>query len=238
VRSNGKELRTKYGLLTRSTTAIPMHRIQLLSVRERPLHRLFGRVEVQADTAGGNPAEEARRRRPRLAPLLRRDRLRRFVGDVQPGLDPDAVVWRPVHPRAGRRILKKSILLALAATAAAILPAGPWGALVLPPLLALAVVNARLQPPRMGWAATGEAVFWRCGWLWRRLILARTAKIQALSVSRSPFDRRWGMATLHVDTAGGRPGGERLRIRYLDAEAAAHLLDDLTARAAATAFRW
>ena len=238
VRSNGKELRTTYGLLTRNTSTIPIHRIQLLSIRERPLQRLLGRLEVQVDTAGGNPAEAAGQRRPKLAPLLRKAGLGRFLGHVQPGVDLEAVPWRPVHPAARRRIFRLSSLGALLATLAAVGAFGPWGALLLPPLLILAGTNAALQSRTRFWAVSTDAVLYRKGWMWRRLSLARTAKIQALSLSQSPFDRRWGMATLQVDTAGGRPGGSRLRMRFLEIATARRLLDVLGARAAETAFHW
>ena len=238
VRSNGKELRTTYGLLTRNTSTIPLHRIQLLSVGDRPLQRLFDRVEVHADTAGGKPTDFDSARHPKLAPLLHRSMLSRFVGDVQPGLDLDGVAWNPVHRSARRRIFRSWIRMGVLLTALAVAGLGPWGGLVLAPTLALGWIDAKLQARAWQWAVLPDTVLCRSGWIWRKLTLTRIAKIQSLSIAESPFDRRWGMAMLRIDTAGGKTGGPRLQLRFLDVAVARRLLDSLGAQAAATTLRW
>jgi len=238
VRSNGKDLRTTYGLLTRNTSTVPLHRIQLLSAGDRPLQRLFGRVEVHADTAGGSMADSGSARHPKLAPLLRRTMLRRFVGDVQPGIDLDQVSWKPAHGFARRRIFRAWIRMGVLLTVVAVAGLGPWGALVLLPLMVLGWVNARQQARAWQWAILPDAVLCRSGWVWRKLTLTRVAKIQSLSVAESPFDRRWGMAMLRIDTAGGKAGGPRMRLRFLDAAVARELLESLGAQAATISLRW
>jgi putative membrane protein len=238
VRSNGSDLRTTYGLLTRNTSTIPLHRIQLLSVGDGPLQRLFERVEVHADTAGGKPTDGDSPRHPMLAPLLRRSLLGRFVGDVQPGIDLDRVAWNPVHASARGRLFRSWTRMGLLVTALAVAGLGPWGALALPPWLVLGWINAKHQARAWQWAVLPDAVLCRRGWIRRRLTLARVAKIQCLSLAESPFDRRWGTATMRIDTAGGKTGGERLQVRFLDAAVARELLDSLSVHAAATTLRW
>src|SRR6185436_16143572 len=49
----GEDLRTEYGLLTRVTATIPLRRVQTLTIREAPLQRLFDRMSIRVDTAGG-----------------------------------------------------------------------------------------------------------------------------------------------------------------------------------------
>jgi putative membrane protein len=238
LRTNGAELRTTYGLFTRTATAIPLHRIQLLSVRERPLQRLFRRVEVQADTAGGSPAEDRKERRPKLAPILRRARLPAFLGEVLPGVGARAASWRPVHRHAARRIFRISLAFGLLATGAAVALAGWWGAVALVPAVGVAALNAGRQARSRSWSVSEEAVFYRKGWIWKRLTVARIAKIQGLALVQTPFDRRWGMATLQVDTAGGGAGSDRLRVRFLEAGVAREALESLSDRVGSTVFRW
>jgi putative membrane protein len=238
VRSNGKELRTTYGLLTRNTFTVPLHRIQLLSVCDRPLERLFERVEVQADTAGGKPTDSDSHKHPKLAPLLRRSMRDRFVREVQPGIDLGDVAWTPVHDSARRRIFRLWMWVGLLVTVLAVAGLGLWGALVLPSWLILGWINARFQARAWRWAVQPDTVLCRSGWVWRKLTLARIAKIQSLSIAESPFDRRWGTATLRIDTAGGRTGGPRLRLRFLEATVARELRDSLAVEAAATTLRW
>jgi putative membrane protein len=68
--------------------------------------------------------------------------------------------------------------------------------------------------------------------------VVRWSRVQAVSLRESPFDRRSGMATLRVDSAGASVLGEGFEIPYLAREIAASLYGDLVRRAAATAFRW
>ena len=54
----GEDLRIEYGLLTHIVATIPLRRIQTLTLREGPLHRLVGRVSARVDTAGGEAGRE------------------------------------------------------------------------------------------------------------------------------------------------------------------------------------
>ena len=42
-------------------------------------------------------------------------------------------------------------------------------------------------------------------------------KIQTLRVDQSPFDRRWKMARLSIDTAAAGPADHLISVPYLDA---------------------
>lgn len=55
------------------------------------------------------------------------------------------------------------------------------------------------------------------GWLARRWALARIGRGQSVSLASTPLDRRAGMASVSMDTAGVRPGSFKLRVDYLDA---------------------
>jgi putative membrane protein len=67
---------------------------------------------------------------------------------------------------------------------------------------------------------------------WR---FAETRKVQALRLSRSPLDKRFGMASVLLDTAGGSPGMNALRVRYLAEADARALYATLSQAMAATA---
>jgi putative membrane protein len=54
----------------------------------------------------------------------------------------------------------------------------------------------------MGYALSERYFCARRGWLGRSTHIVPINKIQAVEVSQSPFDRRLGLATLSVDTAG------------------------------------
>jgi len=244
----GRELASESGLLTRVRTTVPLHRIQTVTVTETPLHRLVRRVEVSAETAGGKTGSGegggGDRERQRLAPVLRRADLPALLAEILPGLDLAAVEWQPVDPRGERRMRRVRLAWAAvagAAVAVAVRAAGGspwWGLAAFLPLAVLGVWIARRRIRRLGWAVTADDVLYRSGGLWRHLTMARGSKIQAVALEESPFDRRWGMATLALDTAGAGITSHRLHVPYLARATARELFERLERRAAATAFRW
>ena len=64
-------------------------------------------------------------------------------------------------------------------------------------------------------AWSGDTLCFRSGMVTRQVTLVRTGRIQVVSLERSPFDRRWGMAGVRVDTAGAASRGHRVTIRCL-----------------------
>jgi putative membrane protein len=239
--ARGEGLRAEYGLLTRITATIPRHRIQLLSLKQGPLQRWLGRASIQVETAGGREEDEGSAvDRLWIAPLIRERAVAGLLQKVQPAIDLDALDWQPLAPGARRRLLRKSIMLVLLATAGlcVVLNLNPWGLLLLVPGLPLAFVHATLYVRHAAYTVAGGAIYYRSGWWERRMSTVRCSKIQALSLKESPFDRRNGMAGLAVDTAGAGRIGHRVQIRYLVAGTARELLESLFREASLTAFRW
>jgi putative membrane protein len=234
----GEDLRTECGLLTRVVATIPLRRVQTLTIREGPLHRLFGRVSVRVETAGGSGADATAAQREWLAPIVSRAGLPALVQTVQPGLDLSAVVWRPAHPRAFRRAVKMPVAVSLAVALWLVPLLWWWDAIVLAALLAWSVAAARGYVARLGWSVTDDAVLFRSGWLWRQVSVARFNRIQAVALHESPFDRRARMARVRVDTAGAGAASHRVDVRYLPRQTADDLYGRLATEAARTTFRW
>jgi putative membrane protein len=238
LRRAGNDLRVDYGLLTRISGTIPLQRIQALTVSESPLHRLFGRVSVHVSTAGGHGGEAQPTRREPIAPLVGRADLDRLVGELLPSVMLTTVEWQSVHPRAVRRALFRTTMLAAVASILAVssLRSGAMVAVAL--LFIWAVVYAREYVAHLGWAFSGDAIVFRSGWLWRQLTVARFSKIQVVTQRESPFDRRTGMASVSVDTAGAAVGAHAVAIPFLATRTAGELSATLSHHAAQTAFRW
>jgi len=233
------KLRMTYGLLTRVRAVIPAARIQSLTMREGPLHRFSRTTSVRADTAGGEGDAETSGSREYLAPIIARDAGAALVARLMPGVDlSDAAPWRPPHPRARRRAFTRSAVTASIVS----LPAlwyFQWAAVpLLAALLALAWWDARLQIRHMALAVTATHVVFRSGWLWRQTTVAPLDKVQAVAMSESPFDRRHGMASLIVDTAGAGGAPHRLDVPWLALADATALSRVVAGGAASSAFRW
>jgi putative membrane protein len=237
----GADLRTEYGLLTRVSATVPLHRIQTFTVQRGLIHRWFDRASVRAETAGGQGAQKAgqsSRGRESLAPIIKEPELPALLRIVAPDLDLGDPVWHGPAPGAFGRELRARLVLALIG---ALLPAfllGWWAVAVLAFFSAWGWIGARIYIAHLGWAVIDGAVLFRTGWIWRHLKVARFTKVQAVSMTQSPFDRRHRMASVRVDTAGVGDGSPRVDIPYLPVEKAAELFGELGTAAARTAFRW
>jgi putative membrane protein len=238
ITRRGDDLRTEYGLLTRVVATIPIRRIQTLTVREGPLHRLFARASVRVDTAGGDHKEGRGTQREWLAPIIAGGDLAGFLREVLPEVDVASVHWRGVAPRAVRRAFFEWMVIAtLLALPLALWPSW-WDLAAIAVLIAWAVIAARKTVAHLNWATTGNAVFYRSGWIWRQSSVARFAKIQVVTMHESPFDRRTRMRRVRVDTAGAGDASHRVDIPYLPRETAVDLYQALASNAGGTTFKW
>jgi putative membrane protein len=235
----GDDLRAEYGLLTRITATIPLHRIQLLSIRSRPLHRWCGRAQIQVETAGGGQNETgAGVERLWLAPLIHQGQIDGLLAQVLPEVPMGSVNWRPLAPRARRRAFVRAIILPLLATIGAVAAFQLWGLLLLAAGVLLAWLHSTLYVRHTRYAVTDTAVLYRSGWWVRRLSVVRFNKVQTLALRASPFDRRHEMASIHVDTAGAVRVGHRVAIEFLEEAVARRMFARISDEASATAFRW
>ena len=249
LQRSGRDLTTTCGLLTRITATVPVTRIQVVSIRQRLLHRLLGRAELRVEIAGGGSEESAKNttRPERLAPIIETEHLPALLQEIQPGIDLTAVRWQGVDPRAAGRILRKTLLFLAAPAAALEIVAllqddGARLAVAVPILVALLIplawLNARMQAKHFGYAEESGVILFKSGWIWRRTSIARGSKIQVMTMTESFFDRRAGHAGVRIDTAGAGSAGHGLAIPYLPRDTARTIFDRLSAQAAHTAFRW
>lgn len=245
LRLAGEDLRTTSGLFTKVSATVPRHRIQIVGVRETPLHRLFGRASVQIESAGGGAAErdengEGRRRQDWLVPLMRVDEVAGLVKTIEPDLDLESLSWRPPHPSARRRlIVRRGVVgLVFGTSLAALAGFAPGGLVAGGSILAAFIAGGWMQARSLLWAEGPECVAFRSGWWTRRTSATRFAKVQAVSLVETPFDRRNGTATVAVDTAGGLRLDHRVRIPFVPGETAREIASRWFARAEGAEFRW
>jgi putative membrane protein len=227
----GEGLQSRYGLLTRVSATIPRARVQVLTVEEGVFHRWLRRTSVRVDTAGQFKQEAGQLGSQWIAPILGVGALRPLVREVQPDADLDPPAWQPVHPRAFTRMVRVTLVLLFVLTLIPLRTVGPY--VVLPALLlaVVAVWHARLLSRRLAVALTPTSVIVRTGAFRHRRSIARFARIQSVSLTQSPLDRRWRMATVSVDTAGGS-AEQRIVVPYLPADRAQEIYVELKAQVA------
>jgi putative membrane protein len=222
------ELHARYGALARREATAPLQRIQALRIEESFLRRPLRLAALRIETAGAAPGQHQPGNAELFLPLARADDLPRLAAAVLPGFDLQAVEFRPVHPRARRRVFFRYSALLGAAAAALAVAVHPLG-LALLALLPGAYLLARLEYRARGYALLPGYVAARAGLINRVTWIIPRTRIQTLHLRESPLQRRHGLATLVVDTAaGGRRGVAE--IVDLGKDEAASLLTELAER--------
>lgn len=225
----GDDLRARYGLLTRIALTLRVRRIQAAHVTDTLLHRFFKRVSVRVDLAGdGVPAQQGQDAAQKvrwLAPLVEPNRARELMARALPDIDFNASVqWQPLAPGARRRVFRRSlawwifISIALAAMSRSFAPL-----LLVAIAVPISMLYAEKYVHYTRWALQPDALFFRYGWLTRKMIVVPRNRVQTVRLTVSPFDRRHAMATVSVDTAGAGPRSDPVRIPYLEQHVAREL---------------
>jgi putative membrane protein len=238
---SGDDLRMTCGLLTRHSATIPRRRVQFVSVRTSPAHRLFDRVSISVETAGGvggGNQDETAASRKWFVPILPSYELPRLLTALEVPLDFDAAFWLPLAPRARRRMLRKLTVVSLLVSVPFVLIFWPYGLMSLVVLMPLAWWYAVKAVEYMSYAKTEEGLMFRSGVWTQRMSGTFFNKVQVVGRSQSPFDRRWRMATMSVDTAGAGPAEHKIKVPYLEAPVAESLAGEIYARTERSTFRW
>jgi len=238
---HGEDLRIACGLLTRVGATVPRRRIQFITVRRTPLHRLFGKAAIRIETAGGNIRDDEMTLLSRkwFVPILPVDDVPALIDRVQPDFTVDGAEWHPLDPRAARRRMRVAFVVwtAIGALAFIWLPI-IWSALIVIALAVLGTAHARALARRTRWTVTPHGIALHTGVITQTTSVTPFRCIQTAGVLATPFDRRWRMAALDVDTAGAGTAGQRISIRDLPAATADALREDLAAQAEAAGFEW
>jgi putative membrane protein len=149
-----------------------------------------------------------------------------------------ALDWTGVHPRAFWRVFRRSLVWTAMFQLLVLAFAGWRGLWLAPVLLAWDLISSRLYTRNLGWTTTRDVVAFKTGKLVRVFTLAPLVRVQSVSLSETPFDRRTKMARISVDTAGTGGGGYDVAVPYLPRDTARDLYAQLSAAAATTVFQW
>ncbi|TWI01686.1 putative membrane protein [Luteimonas cucumeris] len=236
LQQHGRRLTVERGLLTRVRSSVPRRRIQAWTLQEGLMHRLLKRRSLQIDTAVAGKQDDPRGI-GELAPVATPATCDALLQHLLPRAQWPLAGWTPLHPQAWWRLWLPGIVFTLALTAGLGWRFGHWGLLGLL-WLPWAALAARQHARRAGYAIDGQLVAVREGWWSRHWRFAELDKLQALRLTRSPLDRRFGMATVHLDTAGASALSPPLRIRFLADREAEALYQRLAREVARRPLRW
>ncbi|MDI9238375.1 PH domain-containing protein [Lysobacter sp. LF1] len=233
---SGRRLTVERGLLARWRTSASRRRIQAWTLYEGVLHRMLKRRSLDVDTA---VAEDGRQQRAlrELAPIATPQACDALIDHLLPRAAWSSLEWRELPASSWWRLFLPSLPIVLIATVALEWRLGAWGLLALA-WLPWSAFKARKHARRMAWCVNDDVLAVREGWWRRSWRFAELDKLQALTLTRSPIDRRCHTATLWLDTAGAGAMSAPLRIRFLPETEAVALYDALSRTLARRPLRW
>ena len=233
-----KKLSATMGLLTRLQATIPMSRIQSLTVHNSLLHRLFKRIGVSVETAGGVNTEQQGVTMKQLAPVLPITEKIHFLKQVQDDVDWLAVHWKPIEARAWKRMFKLSVFIWMLV----LLPTSMFSIYWYLTLGVLAAVwsffYAKLYVKNTGYYLAKDVIAFKSGVVFKKETYVRLPKVQTVDVTENLFDRRHKMAVLRVDTAGAAAGAHHIEIPYINLQDALTLQATLIKQVKNIEFQW
>jgi membrane protein YdbS with pleckstrin-like domain len=127
----------------------------------------------------------------------------------------DTVQWQQLDPKYKRLRQIQSALTLLGAavpvtlvTIAAEIPAVPatiiWSQWLI--ILVVSLVWPVIAFPKRGYVVRDKDILFRKGIVWRSVTAIPFNRIQHVETSNTPLDRKYGLATLQLFTAGGSSG--------------------------------
>ena len=189
------KLQRRQGLLTVSEGTIPIPKVQSLILRSNPLMRRFGWFRLKLQTMGYDVEHQGYQD---AAPFAREADVLRIGGYIRPFSLPET--FTPVSRLTIRRaFVRYTILLLLFVLPLAYFwrPA-LWGLVALPGLLYFAVLHWRNH----GYALQEDLLFIRRGVIRQYLWVVPLDKFQVFYTEGTLFQRRLGLRSLTIDTAG------------------------------------
>ena len=219
----GNDFKISCGLFTKVSATVPVRRIQFISIHRPLLMRWLGLASIRIETAGGagksseNATTSVSKRW--FIPVVPESMIAELMSVIRPELQwtENSFDWQPLAPRAASRFVRKAIVMSAVLMAVGYALSQPWGwvpGLVLSPLLIWYSIKRSRSTK---YTRIGDGVIFRSGVFTRKTSITFFEKVQGASVSQSPFDRRWGMRTLTVDTAAAGPANHTISVRFLDA---------------------
>lgn len=217
----GDRFRARYGLLDKREKTLRRQKLQGLRLAQTGIGRMLRRWYLVGRQTGAQTAQTQSRGERFLVPGLKAGDALGLAQSLQPEIT-GWPQWQPVSP-VMRWVLmvRMTLLLCAAALIAWSIPTFPmWIPLVLlaANLLLLGVIWLRWL--QWGWAARGNLVWIRRGFLGRQIDVFEIERIQQIALRRNPLQRRRGLASLVIRVPHGA-----LEIPWIAHEDAAALAD-------------
>ncbi|MFW5471720.1 PH domain-containing protein [Knoellia sp. CPCC 206450] len=201
----GTAARVQHGLTDKRTTTIPLHRIQAVGMVQPLWWRPVGwwRVHVNVAGIGQDPSGGSGDDDTTVLPVGTLDQALEVLALLDPALSADD--------------LRQAAL-------------GEGGEAGWTTVSERARILDPLSWRRNGFAVSAHSLMVRTGRFWRRVSVMPHARVQSLTLSQGPIDRRLDLATV---TLVSTPGPVSVQVQHLEAGTATGLLRDEAGRSRA-----
>lgn len=241
LRQEGSGFRASSGLLTRKDVTVEVGKLQQLTVRQGLVMGWMQRHRIQALPASGGPgvgemSDDAQKLVVPIAGSRTVESLRERVFGSEGrhvSMLPRDSRFAPVSPYAiWPPVLWVGVAPAIVASAVVTTMFGSAGLACLGWVVIVALVACQ-RWRRRGYHHDDDVLVCRSGFLGYRVEALLFRKVQQVSVSQSPLQRRKGLAALHVHLATGS-----VILGYIECATAKRLRDYILYRAAASRLAW
>jgi putative membrane protein len=205
----GDDLRIACGLFTKVSATVPRNRIQFISVQQNLIMRWLKIATIRIETAGGandnsSPSESVAK--SWFLPVIAVSKVPEIVGLLRTGLDwgENRFEYHGLSPRAASRYMRLAVIESALLAGVAGYFYWPWGLLAGVCVLPIFTWWAGKKASSRKYARTDDSVIYRSGIFTKKTSVTFFEKIQSVTCDQTPFDRRWQMATLSVDTAASK----------------------------------
>ncbi len=221
---NGDDFRISCGMFTKVSATVPIRRIQFISIHRTLFMRWLGMASIRIETAGGaggNQEDATTSVSKRwFIPAIPESEVSSAMAAIRGDLEwtESEFAWQPLAERAGARMVRIGIIISAFLILVGLCVSRPWGWV---PGVALSpwILWYELRKSRSTkYTRLQRGIAFRSGVLTKKTSITFFDKIQSVTFEQSPFDRRWGMGSLAVDTAAAGPAGHRIDVRFLDAK--------------------
>nr|MDH3155553.1 PH domain-containing protein [Bacillus licheniformis] len=190
-----KEIVISRGLIEKQQITIPLQRIQAIKIKESLIRRPFGLATVTIVSAGGNVLEEDKS--AILFPIISKKIINQRLGEFIPDYAPEDDLNR-LPKRAPRRYILRASWPVLAVVPLSIL-FPPWGylsAVLIPFYWIIGYFSYR----DAGWKISGDKIIMSSRFIGRTTAVIQRRRMQVFEVSRSYFQRRKQLVSIHTST--------------------------------------
>ena len=221
---DGSTLRSRGGLLTRHEVSMDLGKIQTLRLQQGIILRGFSRFVMTARQARSSHKNDSSKNFtiPVVTEELATSLRRRFLQQEGRGLVqiPTSSHFNAISKYSMRIPVLINVLIPMLVTAITYSIEGDLATLLFLLWIPISLLHIFKNWQHAGFHFTDDGLVRRSGTLGYRTVVLLYRKVQRVTVSRSPLQRRKGLATLRVYMASGS-----VRIPYIEHELARQLRD-------------